>query len=259
MKMRNESWSEYWDSRGNDAHSDFEADRGRSSVSTEAEVIAERELLAFIKPEGGDRILDAGCGTGINLKRLSPLAASLVGIDYSESMVTRTRKRLIAEGINNAEVHVKSVCNTALPGGTFDKILCISVFQYLNDQDCQAAIKEFVRLSKSGGVIILHVKNLASLYLSSLYLAKKMKSLIAKTVKIEHYRSRKWYETKLREAGALPIAFDSHSIFALDFMPKSVYRKILLLERKYYKSRFLRRYGSEYFIKARVGEPLKVT
>jgi ubiquinone/menaquinone biosynthesis C-methylase UbiE len=252
MKQHHDSWKDYWDARGKNVREDYEVDRGQTCRGTEADELAERHLLAFIDPKAEERILDAGCGTGINIERLSRKVRSLVGIDYSESMVERARKRMEAEHVTNAEVRAGSIAATGLPSDSFDKIICISVMQYLRDQDAEAALKEFVRITKNGSEIILHVKNLASLYLGSLYAAKKLKSLISKNVKIEFYRAQRWYERKLSQFGAKPVQYDSRSIFVVDFLPRGVYNWLLLMEARHYKSRFLRRYGSEYFIKARV-------
>jgi ubiquinone/menaquinone biosynthesis C-methylase UbiE len=252
MKQNYDSWKEYWDTRGKNVRQDYEVDRGQTCRGTEADELAEKHLLAFIDPKAEERILDAGCGTGINLERLSGKARSLVGIDYSESMVDRARKRMEAGQITNAEVSAGSIAATGLPNDSFDKVICISVMQYLTDQAAEAALKEFVRITKDGGEIILHVKNLASLYLGSLYAAKKLKSLISKNVKIEFYRAQRWYERKLRDFGAKEVQYDSRSIFVVDFLPRGIYNWLLLMEARHYRSRFLRRYGSEYFIKARV-------
>jgi ubiquinone/menaquinone biosynthesis C-methylase UbiE len=252
MKQNYDSWKQYWDTRGKIVSQDYEVDRGQTSRGLEAEELAERHLLAFIDPKPEDKILDAGCGTGINIHRLSSKVRSLVGIDYSESMVERARKRMETEHIRNAEVRAGSIAATGFASDTFDKVICISVMQYLTDQDAEAALKEFVRISKPGGEIIMHVKNLASLYLGSLYAAKKLKSLISKKVKIEFYRPQRWYERKLSELGASLIQYDSRSIFVVDFLPRGLYNWLLLMEARHYRSRFLRRYGSEYFIKARV-------
>ena len=252
MKQQYDSWKDYWDTRGKNVRQDYEVDRGQSCRGLEADELAERHLINFINPKPEDRLLDAGCGTGINIERFSPKVRSLVGIDYSESMVERAQKRIDAAHIGNAQVQAGSIADTGLPSDSFDKVICISVMQYLNDRDCEAALKEFVRITKDGGEIILHVKNLASLYLGSLYAAKKLKSLLSKKVKIEFYRAQRFYERKLSEYGAQPVQHDSRSIFVIDFLPPKLYNWLLLMEARHYKSRFLRRFGSEYFIKAKV-------
>src|SRR6516225_698214 len=143
MKQQYDSWKDYWETRGKNVHLDYEVDRGQSCRGHEADELAERHLLAFIDPKPQDKVLDAGCGTGVNIERLSPKVRSLVGMDYSESMVERARKRLEAAHINNAEVRAGSVAATGFPSDSFDKIICISVMQYLNDKDCEAALREF--------------------------------------------------------------------------------------------------------------------
>ena len=47
-----------------------------------------------------------------------------------------------------------------------DRVLCTSVLQYLDDAQLRAAFREFARILKKDGTLVLHVKNLASLYLS---------------------------------------------------------------------------------------------
>ena len=253
MQESRDSWKQYWESRGSLAGSDHEADH-RSSADIELDKIAESELLAFIDPQKNDKVLDAGCGTGANLCRLSPLVRSIVGIEYSEQMLSRAEKRLCTQGVRNATVQLGNIARMQLESDSFDKVICISVSQYLNNEECAAALKEFVRVCKEGGIIVLHVKNLASSYLSSLYAAKKLKSLVSTNVRMEYYRTQRWYERKLNEIGATPIQFDANHIFVVDFLPSRLYKWIVRTERKYYKSRFLRRFGSEYFIKATVSK-----
>src|SRR5437870_3288048 len=113
MAKPQSSWKEYWETRGRQAKLDYEADH-RAFRDAELDEIAERELLVFINPQKGDRILDAGCGTGTNLSRLSPKVSSLVGIDYSEQMVGRAEKRLLSEGSSNAKVLIGNIARTDL-------------------------------------------------------------------------------------------------------------------------------------------------
>ena len=244
-------WKTYWEARGAEAKGDYDADH-RASLDLEVDEIAKRELRAFISPDPCDRVLDAGCGTGGNISNLSGSVSSIVGIDYSDQMVSRAQRRIVNERISNAEVRVGSIVATGLPNDSFDKIICISVMQYLDDDACVAALKEFVRVGRDGAIIVLHIKNLASLYLLSLWAAKKLKSFFKRPVKIEYYRTQHWYENKLRRAGAIPVQFDANHIFVIDFLPRRLYHWIVKMERKHYHSRFLRRYGSEYFIKATV-------
>ena len=54
-----------------------------------------------IKP--GDRVLEVGVGTGINLA-LYPREAKVTGIDFSEEMLEKARERVERKGVRNARL-----------------------------------------------------------------------------------------------------------------------------------------------------------
>ncbi len=126
----------------------------------------------------------------------------------------------------------------------------MSVFQYLGDAECEAAMKELVRVSKQNAIAVFHVKNLRSLYLTTLLIAKKLKRLIAKRVTIEYYRSYKWYERKFFESGIRIADYNSVNKFRLVVFPKFMLRRLRGFERKCYERRFLRKYGADFKIRA---------
>jgi hypothetical protein len=128
----------------------------------------------------------------------------------------------------------------------------MSVTQYLSDEDCESALKEMVRVGKDGAIVIMHIKNISSLYLSTLYIAKRVKNILKKDVEIDYYRSYKWYEKRLSSLGAVILDYNSYNIFLIDFLPKKFLFWLERFERKNYKSRFLRKYGADYFIKAQL-------
>lgn len=72
------------------------------------------------------QVLEVGCGTGLNfgriLARLDPARGGLTGLDFSEDMLARARRRVAARGWT----HVSLVCGDATRmdlGRTFDGIL----------------------------------------------------------------------------------------------------------------------------------------
>jgi phosphatidylethanolamine/phosphatidyl-N-methylethanolamine N-methyltransferase len=54
-----------------------------------------------IKP--GDRVLEVGVGTGINLS-LYPKEATVTGIDFSAEMLEKARERMARKGVRNARL-----------------------------------------------------------------------------------------------------------------------------------------------------------
>jgi ubiquinone/menaquinone biosynthesis C-methylase UbiE len=252
MRKQADGWKKYWDTRSQEGVSRHEVDRGRGLQDKEMEEIVERELLSFIDPNENECIFDAGCGTGINLNRLHSRVHGIVGMDYIQGMINHAKKRVDEEGLANVRLLRGDVAAVGLKDNLFDKIICMSVTQYLSDEDCESALKEMVRVGKDGAIVIMHIKNISSLYLSTLYIAKRVKNILKKDVEIDYYRSYKWYEKRLSSLGAVILDYNSYNIFLIDFLPKKFLFWLERFERKNYKSRFLRKYGADYFIKAQL-------
>jgi ubiquinone/menaquinone biosynthesis C-methylase UbiE len=152
---------------------------------------------------------------------------------------------------------VASVSAIPLPDRSVDKVLCLSVFQYLDDREVGQALREFIRVLSPGGVIVLHVKNLSSLYWLTLRIVKRLKVLFRRGTRIEHLRSFRWYVNELTSLGCRVQDYNSFNLLAIDGMPKSVLSSIQRFELRHhgepvFKAPFLRRHGAELKIKATV-------
>ena len=252
MNNKDNYWKIFWEQRPQNVSSDYELDRVSSCRNMEVDKLAEKKLIYFIDPKKNDIIFDAGCGTGINIGILHSNVLEIIGMDISADIIDRARERMKRENINNAKLMVGNIADTKLSSNRFSKIICLSVLQYLDDQECIAAIEEFIRISKNNALLILHVKNFASLNLLTLFIAKKMKNLFTGNVKMVHYRTHRWYEKKLKILGAEIVDYDSVNIMVVDFIPAFLLNKIRIKETKYKKDMFLKKFGSDYFIKAKI-------
>jgi SAM-dependent methyltransferase len=100
-------------------------------------------------------ILDAGCGTGLNLKYLQTCGCS-IGLDISEDALRFSRIR----GLPSL------VCGSAdrLPfkNNVFDLVLALDVIEHIEDD--KSAIKEFYRVLRTGGSLIVTVPAFMSLW-----------------------------------------------------------------------------------------------
>jgi ubiquinone/menaquinone biosynthesis C-methylase UbiE len=253
------SWKQYWDRKNTSTASDYEVDRGTQQRDKEIESLSNKELLAFIGAHPSDLVFDAGCGTGANILLLQPFVRRVIGMDYSEVAVARCQKRLSLNGIDNVEVFQGDITSIPLPDGSVDRVLCMSVLQYVDDAQLRAAFREFARILKKDGVLVLHVKNLASLYLSTLWLMKRALRMLGKHAKLENYRTFRGYVRELRRAGFIPSDYRSSNVFVLDRMP----HKLVLWLQKFelshqnqfpFSSKFLRRHGSDLKIRATLRE-----
>lgn len=104
---------------------------------------------------GIPRILDAGCGTGNNLRHLARWGRS-VGIDLSEEALRFCRQR----GVPAARAGL-----LALPfaAGTFDCVTSFDVIYHLWVADDAAAVREMARVLKPRGLLVVRVPALRAL------------------------------------------------------------------------------------------------
>ena len=121
--------------------------------------------------EGG-RILELGCGTGLILQRLAPLASEAVGIDVSPGMIAKARER-------GLDVRVGSVTDLDLDDDSFDLVYSFKVLAHV--RDIERALSEAVRVTRPGGHLLLELYNPWSLR----YLAKR----VARPGKISPHRT----------------------------------------------------------------------
>lgn len=88
-----------------------------------------RELVAAARRRGG-RVLDVGCGEGLLLERLAPVAQEVVGIDPDPRSAARARSRL--HGVVNARVLVHGLLDDAVRElGVFDTVCCVATLHHL--------------------------------------------------------------------------------------------------------------------------------
>lgn len=207
--------------------------------------------------EKSEDILDTGCGTGVNILRLHSEVKSIIGIDYAWGLLERCQKRIQANKIKNAHLCHASTTAIPLPDSSIDRILCLSVMQYLNDDEFRQALREFVRVLAPGGIIILHVKNLSSVYWSTLWVAKKLKAFLGMNARIEYFRSFRWYVKELESVNCHILDYNSFNMLNLEGMPKGMLSFLQRVELRrhndqFFRLPFIRRHGAELKIKARV-------
>jgi SAM-dependent methyltransferase len=101
-------------------------------------------------------ILDAGCGTGLLGQKLSKFG-NVIGIDSHPLAVSYTKKRGASVVKGNIESLPFSNCS-------FDIVTCIDVLYHKHVSDDKRAIKEFFRVLKPGGVLVLRVPAFDWLY-----------------------------------------------------------------------------------------------
>jgi len=256
--MRNfVNWRRVWEEKSKENVPDFELDRGTSPRDREIENLSEQELVNFIESRKSETLLDTGCGTGVNILRLHSRVRNIFAIDYAWGLLERCQNRIHAHKIRNAYLCHASATAIPLPDCSVDRILCLSVMQYLNDEEFRQALREFVRVLTPGGTMILHVKNLSSLYWSTLWFAKKLKTLLGMTTRLEYFRSFQWYVNEIESVNCHVLDYNSFNLLTFEGMPKQILTFLQRFELKHHRDSvlrfpFFRRHGAELKIKARL-------
>lgn len=110
----------------------------------------ERELKSRL-PAGPARVLDAGCGTGGLIRRLTPLHPEWqwTGMDV-EPLACELARKLGASDVRQGSV-------TALPfgDGEFDAVVSADVLYHLDDD--VVALREMARVLRPGGCAVINV------------------------------------------------------------------------------------------------------
>lgn len=98
-------------------------------------------------------ILDAGCGWGRSFKllneRFSP--TRLIGVDIDADMIAASRQE-VAQHHLDVDFRCESSARISLPSESVDMIFCHQTFHHVVNQE--AAIQEFQRLLKPGGILL---------------------------------------------------------------------------------------------------------
>ena len=113
-------------------------------------------------PYIGRRILEAGCGAG-TFTGYFPNAEYFLGVDQDEKFITKLRDAY-AEFPQFEFLHSKleNINVDSLKSKNIDTIICINVLEHIEDDF--EVLKKFYSLLREGGVLILLVPALPSLY-----------------------------------------------------------------------------------------------
>lgn len=103
------------------------------------------------------KILDAGCGTGLLTKKMERFGKA-IGVDIEEKAIFFAQKRGVA-------VKKASVMDIPFAKESFDVVTSIDVIYHKKVKD-KVALKEFLRVLKPGGLLLMRVPAVKWLKLS---------------------------------------------------------------------------------------------
>jgi|GEM_PF-1049252 len=243
MRAPTNYWKDFWNEQARRSGSDYALNRQTTVRVEKLEQHALAQFLQSVSPQAQDVVLDAGCGSGRNISILSPLVKEVVAVDYSEQMIQRAQERVSAEHLPNVRLATADVTQLQYPSGSFDKVVCASVLQYLDRKNCAQALGEMVRVCKPGGRLVLHIKNGCSLYGLSLTVLRPVARLLGKRMKPEFYRSRGWHERTLARFGGEVLDRDGFGILTFVPLPQGCVGHLLNWELRFPVPKLLKKFA----------------
>lgn len=103
-------------------------------------------------PSGMD-VLDIGCGIGTYTHLLAPSVRSITGVDRSENTLKLERDRKQTGRVCGDATHLP------FTGDAFDVALAITVLHHIPPPDWPAALGEFRRVLRPGGLLLIFEHN----------------------------------------------------------------------------------------------------
>lgn len=168
------------------------------------------------------KMLDAGCGDGINLMGMTEKAKEsawnleLTGVDYNPIRVTRALEQGLSFQIQKASLY-----SLPFENESFDIVLCNHVLEHI--PDFSTALNELYRVLKTDGLLIAGIPNEGCL------LARLRNNVIQKSIsrKTDHvnFFTKESFTQRLVKAG-----FTIHSVESETFFFPISYINMLLNE-----------------------------
>ena len=120
----------------------------------------ETELIAeLLKPGVGEKILDAGCGTGVFTVDLVTSGARVVGLDLSRPMIERALAKM---GRVSFQAIVADMERLPFHDRSFDKVMSITALEFI--EHGEGAVRELFRVTRKGGSVVVATLNRMSLW-----------------------------------------------------------------------------------------------
>jgi SAM-dependent methyltransferase len=113
---------------------------------------------AFARPfVAGRRTLDVACGEGYGSALLSSVAASVVGVDVADDVVTHAKERYRDRA--NLRFATGSAASLPLADGSVDAVVSFETIEHLPREDQPRMIAEIARVLTGEGILILSAPN----------------------------------------------------------------------------------------------------
>jgi ubiquinone/menaquinone biosynthesis C-methylase UbiE len=113
-----------------------------------------RLIQGMLRPRPGEKILDAGCGTGVFTQMVLEAGAQVVGLELSGPMLAAAKEKL---GRGALSMIQGDMIELPLADESFDKALSVTALEFI--ADAQGAVRELFRVTRPGGLVVVATLN----------------------------------------------------------------------------------------------------
>lgn len=127
-----------------------------------ADVLRRHEYILEMIDGLQGKALEVGCGTGEMLCALLGRKFEVVGVDMAPGMIESSRRRMNERFAGNVtKLVIGDVENLGFRNNEFDLVIAAGVIEYLDSEE--KALRDFERILKPGGMVIVSVRNKVNL------------------------------------------------------------------------------------------------
>ena len=134
-----ERWGPLWGSRAADW-----------AATEEQQLPTYEEAIRRLRIGAGQRVLEAGCGSGVFLRAAADRGARVTGLDASEALIALARAR-----VPEADLRVGDLQVLPFADDSFDVVAGFNSFFFAADM--VAALREAGRVARPGGYVVIQV------------------------------------------------------------------------------------------------------
>ena len=115
----------------------------------------ERDLiLSLLRPEKGELVLDAGCGTGLFSCDILKAQAQVVGLELSLPMLLRARQKAMESAFKGVQGNMLQL---PFVDNCFDRTISVTAIEFI--KNAKGAVKELFRVTRRGGAVVVATLN----------------------------------------------------------------------------------------------------
>ncbi len=175
---------------------------------------ASKPLINFrLQLQGGERVLDAGCGNGSDVVELASHVGPhgrVIGVDISESLIAKAQR---AYGTSGLPIEFQLADAQALPFDDDSFDACRTERMLMHVSDAEKALSELVRVTQPGGRLAVCDFDWDTIFIDSPHVEVTRKVVRCFSDAIRHPWIGRQLPRLVRRSGVVDINVDTATIF----------------------------------------------